>query len=212
MYDGNLLLNGIKQTNIAGCDVTDYLREKLNKKEIGFKNTADREIVRDIKEKLCYVNSSLDGSLIDENINKSASYELPDGQIIEINQERYEVCEIMFNPKIIERNEKGIHEMIYESISTIQDSKIRNEILENIYVIGGNSMFNGIGERLKLELKRLFKDDNININIKLLPERKYSTWFGISVLSSLSNFQKHWFSKEEYDEHGPNYIWTTCQA
>jgi len=36
-----------------------------------------------------------------------------------------------------------------------------------------------------------------------LPEGKYSSWIGGSILASLSAFQKMWISKQEYDESGP---------
>lgn len=41
-------------------------------------------------------------------------------------------------------------------------------------------------------------------------ERRYSTWVGGSILSSLSSFQAAWCSREEYEEHGPAVVQRKC--
>ena len=42
----------------------------------------------------------------------------------------------------------------------------------------------------------------MKIKVIASPERKYSVWYGGSVLASLSSFAGVWITKEEWDEEG----------
>ena len=89
------------------------------------------------------------------------------------------------------------------------DNDIRREMFVNLILSGGSTLFEGIGERLWHNVFPLAPTGS-KVKIFAPNERKYSSWLGASILSSLSTFQTMWITKAEYDESGPNIIHRKC--
>jgi actin beta/gamma 1 len=198
IYEGYKLDHAIKYLEIAGRTLTRYMEKILGETGYSADSSIRRELVRALKEKACFV--SLDYK---EDLKRVEQYEkpysLPDGSTIKLSKQRFQVPELLFNPTS-ELEETPLPEAILDVIEMC-DLDIRPDLLNNIFLSGGSSMFPNIKSRIYQELEvGLAKRKKKSQTIKIIAprERVFSVWVGGSILAMIPEFSKNWITRAKY--------------
>lgn len=202
IYEGYKLEHSVKILDNGGRVLTRYMEQILESIGWSVDSSIRRELVRALKERACFV--SLDYK---EDLKRIEQYEkeytLPDGSTISLSKERFMVPELLFNPPDELEAEK-LPVAIMDVIDSC-DLDIRPDLLNNIFLSGGGSMFPNLKSRmyqeLELELTRRKKQNQI-IRIIAPMERTFSVWIGGSILAMIPEFSENWITRAKYLKEG----------
>ena len=218
IFEGYCLPHAILRLDIAGRDLTEYMVNLLSETGNRFYTTAEKEIVKDIKEKSIYIPLNFEEERVE-----SFSYELPDGNHIIVRDQRIRCPEVLFKPSMLGKEGLGIHDLCDLAIQKC-DIDLRKELYYNILLSGGNAMIKGLSERLTAELKKI--RGALLSDIRVLPKNdeddenkenrikkydiKFAVWDGGKVASNLRDFESKWITKTEYEESGATILHRKC--
>jgi len=106
---------------------------------------------------------------------RSTLHQLPDGRTIKVGSERFEAPECMFQPHLVDLEQPGVAEMLFETIQSAAVD-IRAELYKHIVLSGGSSMYPGLPSRLEKEMKQLYLTRVLNGDPSRLNVRCTSSW------------------------------------
>ena len=135
---------------------------------------------------------------------------MPDNRVITVKGNvRIQGPELLFKPTMMGKDGmKGMHELCSSS-TFASDVDVRKDLLKNVILSGGSTMYEGLPERLKSEITKLCPPGS-EVRIISSADRKYAVWKGASTLASLSTFASSWVSAEDYQENGAAVVHRKC--
>ncbi|ODM98158.1 Actin, muscle [Orchesella cincta] len=196
VWGGYPITQAMERIDFGGRDITQFFsREQLNRQN----QKLPHEVFKLLKEKTCHI--VLDYDQATEKSSSSTTFQLPNGDQIEVGEEAFKCPEFLFNPMKFEESEAtklGLHQLVYKAIMKT-NIDVRKDLYANIVLSGGSTLFPGFVERLEAELKKL-APSSVKIKIVAHPARKYFSWIGGSVLASLTSFPDTLITKQSWEE------------
>mmetsp|Transcript_89666 Transcript_89666/g.252785 ORF Transcript_89666/g.252785 Transcript_89666/m.252785 type:complete len:377 (+) Transcript_89666:151-1281(+) len=210
IFEGYAMPHAVQRVNIAGRDLTEYMMKLLSESGTTLSTTAEREIVRDIKEKTGYVAENFEEELATHSADPSREikYEMPDGQLVTLGTCRFRCPEALFNPSLLGMEAPSLPMMVFNSIN-LCDLDIRRDLFCNVVLSGGTTMLRGFGKRMQMELANL-APSTVRVRVLYPEDRQHSVFIGGSMLSDLDTFTDMCVARAEYTEHGPSIIHKKC--
>merc|ERR1712072_1396501 len=217
IYEGYSMPHAIQRINLAGRDLTEWMCKILMDFKITLTTSAEKETAKKMKEELCYVSDNFDEEM-DAFQDKTKKFEMPDGTSVEVHAQQIRCPELMFKPSLDGREMPGLHQLTDKTVKDC-DLDVRKDLLGNVVMSGGTTMFPNMPERLQNEIQTLVAEAT-KVKVIAPPERMISVWIGGSILASLSTFSRMWICKESdadatppitgYDEVGPRIVHQMC--
>jgi len=219
IYEGHAMPHAIQRINLAGRDLTDYICKILTESKINLHTSAERMSAMKIKEELCYVSMNF-AEEVDNFAGKEKQFELPDMSIVTVHNQIIRCPELMFKPSMDGKEMMGLHELAKKTVDDC-DLDVRKDLLANIVMSGGTTMFPNMPERLQAEIEGLVAE-GAKVKVIAPPERMISVWIGGSILASLSTFSRMWINQYSqpdasppitgYDDVGPRIVHQMCNS
>jgi actin-related protein len=186
---------------VSGAERASFLQQVLMKERHG------RVVTTDFRQALAE-DRRLVGTRMDVEPLEDRAYELPDGSIVNMLSMGIECAEVLFNPSLhlgsaLSRSQTSLPDLVVRTVYQCPDASLRSELLRNVVLCGGSSMFPGLPERLELELSGV---GPVPALVNARPNREYAVWTGGSIVASLDSSASMWASKAEYDEEGPSVL------
>ncbi|KAI9730085.1 MAG: NuA4 histone acetyltransferase subunit [Cirrosporium novae-zelandiae] len=189
-----------------------------------FRKLQEERVVRDFKETIVHVWQGPGSLSSPQNEDIARGYpgkpfEMPDGYNQIYNLERFKTVEGMFDLKAAytdSQNPPPQKEHLFTSIISASlsnvDTDLRPSLLNNIVLCGAGSQLNGLPERINQEVTGLYPNPRVRIHAPgNMYERRFASWIGGSILSSLGTFHQMWISRKEYEENGAGVVEKRCK-
>ncbi|GMS84309.1 hypothetical protein PENTCL1PPCAC_6484 [Pristionchus entomophagus] len=221
--DGKIIQEGVVRMDIGGKLLTNQLKEWVSYRELNV--VEETFVMNECKEDACFVSMQFDkdseiARCRGEENTMVREYVLPDFstrqrgilrepvkameeeiQKIRLNMERFSVPEALFNPSNIGINQMGVAECIVHSVCKCPEN-LREALLQNLYLIGGNIKFTNFQQRLLEEVSSMV-EWKVSLSGDMDGDDPIERgWRAGKRLVNGGTIERRFLTKEEYAEEG----------
>lgn len=125
---------------------------------------------------------------------------------IHLNVERIRVPEVVFKPSIAGVDQAGLIEIAADIINhRFPSPDERTRLLKDVFLTGGNTLFQGFEERFRNELRGVLPLDAA-LNVRPAADPVLDAWKGAAQWASGADFGQCSVTRQEYMEKGSEYM------
>ncbi|MHA1777729.1 MAG: actin family protein [Promethearchaeota archaeon] len=203
IYKGYIIEHAIKFLPLGGNVLDQFMQKKMQELGVSVESAVQRNIIRGLKEQACFCSVDFETDITQADKFKR-EYELPDSSKVVLGATRFLVPELLFQPQLMSLDVESLPVAINNVVEAC-DVDIRRDLLANIFLTGGSSLFPFLEIRLKRELEEtLVNMGKIAQDVHIIAPkgRSLSNWVGGSILAMLPEFQDRWINRKRYYEEG----------
>ncbi|KAF2745104.1 actin-like ATPase domain-containing protein [Sporormia fimetaria CBS 119925] len=125
---------------------------------------------------------------------------------LHLNVERIRVPEVVFQPSIAGLDQAGIVEIAAGILNErLGDSPYRKDVLKDIFLTGGNTLFQGFEDRLRTELRAVLPADE-EIRVRRAGDCILDAWKGAAKWAGKAESKRAFVTRAEFLEKGGDYL------
>ncbi|KAF1999615.1 actin-like ATPase domain-containing protein [Amniculicola lignicola CBS 123094] len=125
---------------------------------------------------------------------------------LHLNVERIRVPEVVFQPSIAGLDQAGIVEIAAGILTErLADSSSRTDVLRDIFLTGGNTMFRGFEDRLRTELRAVLPAE-LQLGVRQAADPVLDAWRGAARWAGRVESRACFVTRAEFLEKGGEYI------
>jgi actin len=195
----------VKHTaHLGGKDLTQrFARMLMPHRGAWLPSVAEYSVMENLKDKATRVVATpVEYDELERNpVESFTDYTMPDGLQLSVGHECLKAPESLF------RAELGlttctVQQHFAGTMSQVNEADMA-ELMSNVVLSGGTTLTTGFQERVLWELKNSVYE---NTRVIAKPERKYLSWIGASIVSTLTAFKDSWLTAGEYMEVGESLV------
>lgn len=228
IFNGSVLLSGVRRLNLGGKVISNYLKEVVSYRS--FNMMEESVLLEIIKEQACFVSEDLEADLKKSRLGSKSplrcEYVLPDGvhnlrgymrdpslsrdgrgpgggvdQVLVLNNERFLVPEVIFSPSDIGLEQCGVAEAVVEAVRGTP-AALHPLLYTNVLLTGGTVKCPGFAGRFMKELRPLVMDE-CQLNVYEASDPMICAWQGASQFVKSGRYKEVAITRQQYEEEGP---------